>query len=88
MTLKEHEEATKVKNISRIAIGRYEMNTWYFSPFPKEYTNCETLYWCAPHIWAWVLLWHARRERWGALRLRRTVPVAVTLACYVCGDVC
>lgn len=45
-TLKEHEEATKVKNISRIAIGKYEMETWYFSPFPKEYASCDILYYC------------------------------------------
>ena len=36
-TLKEHEEATKVKNVTRIQFGEWEMETWYFSPFPDEY---------------------------------------------------
>jgi histone acetyltransferase MYST1 len=36
-SIKEHEEVTKIKNINKIEIGRYIMDTWYFSPFPKEY---------------------------------------------------
>jgi histone acetyltransferase MYST1 len=27
-TLKEHEEATKVKNISRVVMGKWQMETW------------------------------------------------------------
>lgn len=42
--LREHEEFTKVKNIERIELGRYEMETWYFSPFPPEYKDCKKLY--------------------------------------------
>lgn len=38
--IREHEEFTKVKNIERIELGRYEMETWYFSPFPEEFKNC------------------------------------------------
>lgn len=45
-TLKEHEEATKVKNINRIVIGAWQMETWYFSPFPKEYSRADVLYIC------------------------------------------
>ena len=64
--LKEHEEATKVKNINKIELGkyvsrcrdvaavvlsgvlrrRYEIDTWYYSPFPEEFRQCETLYFC------------------------------------------
>ncbi|KAE8669440.1 Histone acetyltransferase of the MYST family 1 [Hibiscus syriacus] len=33
-SLREHEEFTNVKNISTIELGRYEIETWYFSPFP------------------------------------------------------
>lgn len=36
---KEHEEATKVKNIQKIQIGKWEMDTWYYSPFPPEYAG-------------------------------------------------
>eukprot|EP00456_Euglypha_rotunda_P020041 TRINITY_DN17629_c0_g1_i3.p1 TRINITY_DN17629_c0_g1~~TRINITY_DN17629_c0_g1_i3.p1 ORF type:complete len:306 (-),score=32.10 TRINITY_DN17629_c0_g1_i3:11-928(-) len=33
---KEHEERTKVRNIEKVQIGEYELNTWYFSPYPEE----------------------------------------------------
>lgn len=39
--IREHEEFTKVKNIERIELGRYEMETWYFSPFPDEVKDCK-----------------------------------------------
>lgn len=44
--LKEHEEFTKVKNIGKIELGRYEMDTWYFSPFPPDFRDCRKLYFC------------------------------------------
>uniref|UniRef100_A0A7S3E6V0 histone acetyltransferase n=2 Tax=Rhodosorus marinus TaxID=101924 RepID=A0A7S3E6V0_9RHOD len=43
---KEHEEATKVKNIDQIQIGMWEMETWYYSPFPPEYADCRKLFIC------------------------------------------
>jgi len=43
---KEHEEITKVKNINTIEIGRYEVDTWYFSPYPEEFSKCDKLYIC------------------------------------------
>jgi len=43
---KEHEEITKVKNINTIELGRYEIDTWYFSPYPEEFAKCEKLYLC------------------------------------------
>ncbi|KZV28824.1 putative MYST-like histone acetyltransferase 1-like [Dorcoceras hygrometricum] len=45
-SLREHEEFTKVKNIATIELGRYEIETWYFSPFPPEYNDCNKLYFC------------------------------------------
>ena len=42
--LKAHEEATKVKNIDVIVIGKYEMTTWYYSPFPEEYCKFSKLF--------------------------------------------
>ena len=44
--LKEHEEFTKVKNVDKIELGRYEMNTWYFSPLPMEFHGLKKLYFC------------------------------------------
>ena len=32
-----NEEVTKVKNIQSIQIGCFIVDTWYFSPFPKEF---------------------------------------------------
>ena len=30
-----HEEATKIKNVQRIQFGKYMIDTWYYSPFPR-----------------------------------------------------
>ena len=43
---KEHQEKTKVKNIQVVELGRYEIDTWYFSPYPEPYASCEKLYIC------------------------------------------
>lgn len=36
---KDHEEATKIKNIQAIELGQYEIDCWYFSPYPDEYSK-------------------------------------------------
>lgn len=43
---REHEEATKVKNIEKIVMGEWEIEAWYYSPFPEAYSDLETLYVC------------------------------------------
>ncbi|XP_018796613.1 PREDICTED: histone acetyltransferase KAT8-like [Bactrocera latifrons] len=43
---KEHEAITKVKYIDKLRIGRFEIDTWYFSPYPEEYGKVGTLYVC------------------------------------------
>ena len=43
---KEHEALTKVKYIDRVQIGRFEIDTWYFSPYPEEYGKCSKLWIC------------------------------------------
>lgn len=43
---KEHEEVTKVKNIERIYMGQWEVEAWYFSPYPEEYAYEERLFIC------------------------------------------
>ena len=49
-SLREHEEVTKVKNVAFIELGAYQMETWYFSPLPKELLSerglIEVLYVC------------------------------------------
>ena len=37
---------TKVKYIDRIQIGKFEIDTWYFSPYPEEYGRCSKLWIC------------------------------------------
>ena len=44
--LSAHEEKIKVKNIDEIFMGNYRCSTWYFSPFPEEYHNIKTLFFC------------------------------------------
>jgi histone acetyltransferase MYST1 len=43
---KRHQETTKVRNIEKIVFGEYEINTWYFSPYPEEYGQASLLYIC------------------------------------------
>jgi histone acetyltransferase MYST1 len=49
-SLREHEEVTKVKNVAFVEIGQFQMETWYFSPIPKELLSpggfIEVLYVC------------------------------------------
>ena len=47
--LKEHEELTKIKNFNTVQLGKFVMECWYFSPFPKEYWEeapVECIYFC------------------------------------------
>ena len=43
---KEYEEKTKVKNINTLQIGRYELDTWYYSPFPDDYRYEHKIFCC------------------------------------------
>uniref|UniRef100_A0A915PNQ9 Histone acetyltransferase n=1 Tax=Setaria digitata TaxID=48799 RepID=A0A915PNQ9_9BILA len=43
---KEHAEMTKVKNIDKIRYGDYEIDAWYVSPYPDEYSKAAMLYIC------------------------------------------
>jgi len=43
---KEHEAITRIKYVDKIEIGKYEIDTWYFSPFPEEYGKQPKLYIC------------------------------------------
>jgi len=43
---KDHEEATKVKNVDVVYIGGYEIDTWYYSPYPEECTKKKRLFIC------------------------------------------
>lgn len=42
-----HEGAAKVRNVLQVELGKHVIDTWYFSPFPAEYTRLSSkLYIC------------------------------------------
>ncbi|KAM3173804.1 hypothetical protein ACTXT7_011857 [Hymenolepis weldensis] len=43
---REHQEFTRVKFIDTIQLGKYEIGTWYFSPYPEEYRRLKYLWIC------------------------------------------
>jgi histone acetyltransferase HTATIP len=45
MTQSAH-EISRVRNLSKIQMGRFELEPWYFSPYPVEYTEEEVVYIC------------------------------------------
>lgn len=45
MTQSAH-EISRVRNLSKLQIGKYEVEPWYFSPYPVEYTEEETVFIC------------------------------------------
>lgn len=42
----EHEILTRVKNIQEIELGEWVIDTWYYSPFPKEFLGYKKIYVC------------------------------------------
>ncbi|KAF5394472.1 Histone acetyltransferase [Paragonimus heterotremus] len=42
----EHQEFTRVKFVDHIQFGKYEIDTWYFSPYPEEYRRLNKLWIC------------------------------------------
>lgn len=43
---KKYQEQTKVRNIEKIYFGEYEIDTWYYSPYPEEYGQLSELFVC------------------------------------------
>ncbi|THH04552.1 hypothetical protein EW145_g5432 [Phellinidium pouzarii] len=39
-------EIARVKNLNRLQMGKYEVESWYFSPYPREYAHLDVLYLC------------------------------------------
>ncbi|EEB07868.1 KAT5 family histone acetyltransferase Mst1 [Schizosaccharomyces japonicus yFS275] len=39
-------EVARVRNINKIQLGDFEIEPWYFSPYPKEFTECDLIYIC------------------------------------------
>lgn len=45
MTQSAH-EISRVRNLSKLQMGRFELEPWYFSPYPVEYTEEDVVYIC------------------------------------------
>ncbi|KAI1292005.1 Histone acetyltransferase KAT8 [Halotydeus destructor] len=43
---REHEAITKVKYVDRIQFGKYEIDAWYFSPYPEDFGKQPKLWIC------------------------------------------
>jgi histone acetyltransferase MYST1 len=41
-----HKEQTRVRNIEKVYFGDYEIDTWYYSPYPEDYGHMSALYVC------------------------------------------
>lgn len=39
-------EAYRMKNINKIIMGQYEVDAWYFSPYPEEFVTLPCMYIC------------------------------------------
>lgn len=39
-------EISRVRNLGHIQMGAFEMEPWYFSPYPSSYTEADTIYIC------------------------------------------
>ncbi|KAL4449956.1 hypothetical protein ABPG74_015075 [Tetrahymena malaccensis] len=44
--LNNHLEHTKFKTVESVRLGKNDMESWYYSPFPLNYQNVEKLYFC------------------------------------------
>eukprot|EP00920_Eleutheroschizon_duboscqi_P042683 GHVT01101753.1.p1 GENE.GHVT01101753.1~~GHVT01101753.1.p1 ORF type:complete len:533 (+),score=94.19 GHVT01101753.1:559-2157(+) len=44
--LREHEENTKLKTIARLRMGHSWVDSWYFSPYPRDHQNIDTIHVC------------------------------------------
>ena len=42
----EHEQKTRVKNVETIEMGRYEIDCWYYSPYPDDFVQNGKLFVC------------------------------------------
>ena len=73
----EREEITKVKNIPRIQLGRWEIDAWYYSPFPERCRG-KKLYICeyTLKVRAGKFYGNARRARCARHNSSRLTPSA------------
>ena len=39
-------EISRVRNLTKIQMGKHEIEPWYFSPYPQEFSDCDMVYIC------------------------------------------
>lgn len=39
-------EISRVRNLERVQMGQHEIEPWYFSPYPVEFSDCDMVYIC------------------------------------------
>jgi histone acetyltransferase HTATIP len=39
-------EISRIRNISKVQFGRYDLHPWYFSPYPEEFSHEDLMYIC------------------------------------------
>lgn len=39
-------EISRVRNLDKIQMGKFEIEPWYFSPYPQEFVDCDMVYVC------------------------------------------
>ena len=39
-------EISRVRNLERVQMGSFEIEPWYFSPYPAEFADCDMVYIC------------------------------------------
>ncbi|KAJ2499827.1 Histone acetyltransferase, partial [Coemansia sp. RSA 1694] len=61
-------EVARMKNLNIIEIGQFQVEPWYFSPYPLEYAYTPTLYICE-----FCLCFYANRTQYGRHRTKCTL---------------
>jgi len=39
-------EISRVRNLTKIQMGKHEIEPWYFSPYPQEFSDCDMVFIC------------------------------------------
>jgi histone acetyltransferase HTATIP len=57
------QEVGRLKNINKICMGKYQVDTWYFAPYPEPYALHDVLYICEFCLEPVGQLFHLERHR-------------------------
>ncbi|OZJ03293.1 hypothetical protein BZG36_02272 [Bifiguratus adelaidae] len=66
-----HQKTTKVRNVDTIALGRYDISTWYYSPYPAEYGQHIDKLWICEHCLKYMKYERSLTYHKNACKLKR-----------------